>query len=202
MLALAPLLFLFALLPAGQTSAAQQSSTANSATSATSTAAESCARKIGYIQQNGNAATPDQKPTILTEDEINAYFAAGRVKLPAGVSKVHFALTPAQITSNLQVDFDQLTANRRSQNPLLSLFTGVHQVQVLAHGEASGGMAHAHIDSASLDGSEIPRFVLELFVSRVLQPKYPQASLDPTFKLPARIDTAMVGAHRLIITQK
>jgi hypothetical protein len=200
MVALAPLLFLSVLFPAGQTAAGQQSSAGTS--SSANAATESCARKIGYIQQNGNAAKPDQRPTVLTEDEINAYFAAGRVKLPAGVSHVHFTLEPSKITSNLQVDFDQLTASRRSQNPLLGLFTGIHQVQVLAHGEGSGGVAHAHIDSASLDGDEIPRFVLELFVSRVLQAKYPQASLDPTFKLPARIDTATVGSHKLTVTQK
>src|SRR5205807_2333906 len=84
------------------------------------------------------------------EDEINAYFAAGRVKMPAGLKQVSFALAPGEITSNLVVDFDQLTAGRRSQNPLLGLFTGIHNVKVLAHGEASGGVARAHIDSAPL----------------------------------------------------
>lgn len=199
----APLLrFLFALIffLSVQNAIAQQQPSPSASSQAS--AAESCARKITYIQQNGNAAQPSQRPTVLSEDEINAYFAAGRVKLPAGVSQVHFALAPANITSNLQVDFDQLTAGRRSQNPLLGLFTGVHQVQVLAHGEGSGGMVHAHIDSASLDGEEIPRFVLELFVDRLLKPKYPQASLDPTFKMPARVDTATVGAHQVTITQK
>lgn len=189
-------LALFLLLSSAQSAGSRASG------SATSTPAESCARKITYIEQNGNAVKPDQRPTVLTEDEINAYFAAGKVKLPVGVSEVHFALTPAHITSNLQVDFEQLTASRRSQNPLLGLFTGVHKVQVLAHGEGSGGMAHAHIDSASLDGEEVPRFILELFVDRVLQPRYPQASLNPTFKMPARVDTATVGQHKLTVTQK
>ena len=73
---------------------------------------------------------------------------------------------------------------------------------MLAHGEASGGMAHAHIDSASLDDTEIPRFVLELFVDRLLKPKYPQASLDPTFKLPSRVDVATIGEHKAALTQK
>ncbi|HEV2113607.1 MAG TPA: hypothetical protein VGR50_05625 [Terriglobales bacterium] len=181
---------------------AAQNATQESPAATRSGAAESCARKITYIQRNGNAAKPDERPTVLTEDEINAYFAAGRVKLPAGVSHVHFTLAPAHIIADLQVDFDQLTSNRRSQNPLLGLFTGIHRVQVLAHGEGSGGIARAHIDSTSLDGEEIPRFVLELFVDRLLQPRYPQASLDPTFKMPARVDTATVGAHKLTLTQK
>ena len=188
--------------PSAQSSGPAQSSGSNPTSSSTQAAADRMAKKLAYIQQNGNLSQPDQRPTILNEDEINAYFAAGRVKMPAGLKQVSFALAPGEITSNLVVDFDQLTAGRRSQNPLLGLFTGIHNVKVLAHGEASGGVARAHIDSASLDGTEIPRFVLELFVARLLQPKYPQASLDPTFKLPSRVDVATVGEHKATVTQK
>ena len=58
------------------------------------------------------------------------------------------------------------------------------------------------VDSVSLDGIEIPRFVLQLFVEKYLQPKYPNIGLDSRFALPDRIDTAIVGLHKLTITQK
>ena len=63
-------------------------------------------------------------------------------------------------------------------------------------------MARAHVDSVSLDGSELPRFVLELFVDKFLKPKYPNASLDPTFKLPEKIDLLTLGEHKATVTQK
>ncbi len=44
--------------------------------------AASCEAKLQHIQQNAAAAQPDPKPTVLTEDEINDYFAGGKVQLP------------------------------------------------------------------------------------------------------------------------
>jgi hypothetical protein len=43
---------------------------------------------------------------------------------------------------------------------------------------------------------------LQMFVDRFLTPKYPELGLDSQFKLPNRIDTATVGRHELIVTQK
>jgi hypothetical protein len=59
-----------------------------------------------------------------------------------------------------------------------------------------------HIQSASLDGIDIPRAALELFVNRYLKPKYPNVGLDSEFKMPDRIDTAAVGNHYVVLTQK
>ena len=56
-----------------------------------------------------------------------------------------------------------------------------------------------HVDSVSLDGVEIPSFVLELFVQKYLKPKYPNIGMDSRFALPARVDAATVGlaqSHR------
>jgi hypothetical protein len=165
-------------------------------------AADRLAAKLQHIQQNGLKEHPDQTPTVLTEEEINAYFAEGRVKLPAGVKSVKFGLAPDTINGSARVDFDEIKAGRSSSNPLLGLFSGVHDVRSVAHADGSGGMGKVHIESVALDDSEIPRFVLELFVSKFLTPKYPNVGLDSTFKLPSKVDLAMVGEHKLTVTQK
>jgi hypothetical protein len=100
------------------------------------------------------------------------------------------------------VDFDRVREGIHSSNPLLSIFSGVHDVVVIAHAHGAGGQGYVHVDSVSLDGVEIPEFVLELFVEKYLQPKNPQIGLDSQFALPDRIDTATVGVHKLIVTQK
>jgi hypothetical protein len=69
-----------------------------------------------------------------------------------------------------------------------------------AHGEGRRG--YVHVDSVSLDNIEVPRFVLQLFVEKYLQPKYPQIGLDSQFALPDLIDSATVGQHQLTVTQK
>jgi hypothetical protein len=167
-----------------------------------SVAVSSIERKLQRIESNGALARPDQTPTEFTEQEINAYFASGAIKLPAGVQSVNFQGQPEVVVATTRVDFDQIKAGRHSSNPLLSMFSGIHDVVVSAHVHGAGGQGYVNVDSVSLDGVEIPRFALEMFVEKYLQPKYPSVGLDSQFALPDRIDTAKVGLHKLTITQK
>jgi hypothetical protein len=176
--------------PASQTEAMYQASTA------------SAERKFQHIAQNAEQSQPDQRPTVLTDREVNAYVNSGNVKLPTGVKSVKFGGRPGVIDATARVDFDQITASRHSSNPLLSLFSGVHDVHVVANGEGSGGQGRVEIQSADIDGTAIPRVALEFFVSHYITPKYPDVGMTSTFKLPYRIDTAVVGQGTLTITQK
>jgi hypothetical protein len=159
-------------------------------------------RKLQQVESNGKLTHPDQKPTTFTEQEINAYLSSGTVTLPAGVRTVKFQEQPEIAIADTQVDFEQLKAGMSSSNPLLAIFTGVHEVTVQANAHGSGGRGFVHVDSVSLDGVQVPRFVLQLFIDKYLHPKYPQLGLDSEFNLPARIDTAVIGSHTLTITQK
>lgn len=159
-------------------------------------------QKLAYLQKNSLQAHPDPRPTEFTEQEINAYIAGGGLKLPTGVQSLRFEGQPGVITSYAKVDFDQVRAGSHSMNPLLSIFSGVHDVVVVAHGEATHGEAAIHVDSVSLDGVEIPNFVLALFAQKFITSKYPNLGVDSHFSLQERIDTAIVGAHRLTVQQK
>jgi hypothetical protein len=167
-----------------------------------SAAVASMDRKLQRIETNGASAHPDQTPTEFTEEEINSYIASGKIQLPSGVQSVKFQGEPGVIIANTRVDFDQLKAGRNSSNPLLGVFTGIHDVVVQAHAKGSGGQGIVNVDTVSLDGVEIPRFVLQLFAEKYLRPKYPNIGLDSRFALPDRIDTATVGQHKLTVTQK
>ncbi len=175
---------------------------AQTKSSSNSGAVTSMERKLQHVEGNGALAHPDQTPTEFTEQEINAYFAAGKINLPAGVRSVTFQGQPGVVTATSRVDFDLLKAGKNSSNPLLSLFSGVHDVVVTADAYGVKGQGRVHVDSVSLDGVEIPRFVLQLFVEKYLQPKYPNVGLDSRFELPDRIDKATVGSHKLMVTQR
>ncbi len=172
------------------------------AAGSTQALADSMQRKLDFMAANGRKAHPDSRPTIITEDEANAYVAAGRVQLPVGVKSVKFSAAPGVITGNSRVDFDQLTASQRSSNPMLEMFSGVHDVQVVAHASAAGGQGHVVVDTVALDGTEIPRFVLQLFVRHYLESKYPGVGLDSTFRLASRVDSAVVGSHNVTLVQR
>jgi hypothetical protein len=165
-------------------------------------AAASAQRKIDHIEANGALVHPDSKPTEFTEQEINSYIASGKIQSPEGVQSVHLVGVDGMVTGTSRVDFDKLRGAGRSSNPLLSMFSGVHDVKVQAHAHGSGGTGIIHVDSVMLDGAEIPHFLLELFVDKYLKPKYPDVGMDTRVALPDKIDTAMIGNHILTVVQK
>lgn len=158
-------------------------------------------RKLQHLQSNGAQPNPDPSPTEFSEQEINAYFVSGNVELPAGVRSVVFQEQPGVVIGTSRVDFDQLKAGKNSYNPLLSVFSGLHDVVVTAHAYGAKREGLVHVDSVSLDGVEVPQFVLELFVEKYLKPKYPNIGMDSRFALPARVDAATVGLHKVAVTQ-
>jgi hypothetical protein len=164
--------------------------------------ADSLQRKLDHIEHNASLPHPDQTPTVATEEEINDYFAAGRVKLPQGVKAVTFAGQSGVITGVATIDFDEIQGGQKSSNPLLALFNGTHKVLVEADAGGSGGEGKVHIRNVTIDGIAVPRMALEFFVSKYLTPKYPNIGMDSTFRLPDRIDTAIIGYHKLTVTQK
>jgi hypothetical protein len=169
---------------------------------ATSSAVASMEQKLRHVESNGELPHPDPTPTEFTENEVNAYFAAGQMNLPAGVESVRFQGEPGVVTATTRVDFDRLKGGSNSSNPLLTIFSGVHDVVVVAHAHGSGGQGLVHVDSVSLDDVEIPRFALQLFVQKFIQPRYPQIGLDSRFQLPDHVTDATVGEHKLTIVQK
>ncbi len=164
--------------------------------------AQRCQQKFDRIRQNGAKQTPDQTPTVITENEINAWLSSGQAELPKGVRKLQFRGEPGVINATAQVDFDEVTAGRTSNNPLLSLFRGVHTVDARAHASGSGGSGQVHIDSVSLDGVAVPHMAMEFFVDKYIKPKYSNLGIDSQFPLPNKIDTAQVGSRQLSVTQK
>ncbi len=164
--------------------------------------AESMQSKLDHIQRNGALLNPDQTPTVMTEEEVNDYFASGRVKLPQGVKKVVLQGKSGVVDAFINVDFDEIRAGQRSSNPLLAIFSGRHDVQLVADASGSGGQGRVQVRSLSIDGVDVPRMALEFFVEKFITPKYPSVGLDSQFQLPDRIDLATVGYHKLTVTQK
>lgn len=162
----------------------------------------SAERKVDHIEANGRSPRPNQTPTIFTEAEVNAYLGSDNVRLPAGVEGVKLEGEDGVITGNAHVDFDRIREGAHSSNPLLSIFSGVHDVVVIAHAHGTQGRGHVRVDSVSIDDMEVPHFVLQLFVDKFLTPKYPDLGIDSQFALADRIDSATVGSHELTIIQK
>ena len=164
--------------------------------------ADSMQAKLDHIQQNGQLARPDQMPTILTEEEVNDYIASDHIILPQGVKKLRMEGRTGVVTAFLNVDFDEIRGGQKSANPMLSVFSGRHDVRVEATASGSGGQGRVSVREVTIDGFSVPRMALEFFANKYITPKYPNLGVDSEFQLPDRIDLATVGYHKLTVTQK
>lgn len=170
--------------------------------SGTSPEARSVEQKLQRLESNAASSRPNPAPTTFSDREVNAYLASDQVEMPNGVETVKLEFAPGTISGTARVDFDKALAGARSSNPLLSMFSGVHVVAAATHAHGDGGKGYVHIDSVSLDGIDVPNFVLQIFIERYLQPKYPQIGLDSKFDLPDRIERATVSEHAISLVQK
>lgn len=164
--------------------------------------AQAFQNKLELLERNARSNPVPRRSTQINADEVNAWFSEGGYKLPHGVEKVVFHSIPETIQADATVDFDAVKEGKRNLNPLLSVFSGVHDVQVTAKGSADNGTGHVNIETVSIDGVRVPRLALEMFVSKYLKPKYPNVGLDNDFKMPDRIDTATVGNDNVLLTQR
>lgn len=167
-----------------------------------SAAFRSMQEKIAWLQKNAARPKPYPKPTSITQDEANAYFNEGGVKLPKGVTSLKVTAQPGVLDAHAQVDFDVITQKARSSNPLLGIFSGVHDVHAIAHASGSNGTGTITVDHVYLDDIEMPEIALQFFVERYLKPKYPNVGQTSTFKLPLRIDSAAVETGQVTLVQK
>jgi hypothetical protein len=158
--------------------------------------------KLDHIQQNGQRSRPDQAPTVMTEEEVNDYMASDHIELPKGVKKLRFEGRSGVVTAFLNVDFDELSNGQKSSNPMLSVFSGRHDVRVEASASGTDAQGKVSVREVTIDGFSVPRMALEYFVSKYITPKYPNVGLDSQFQLPNKIDLATVGYHKLTVTQK
>jgi hypothetical protein len=163
---------------------------------------QSLQAKLNHIQQNGERTPPDQTPTVMTEEEVNDYIASGGIVLPQGVKKLRLEGRSGIVTAFLNVDFDEIRGGQNLSNPMLSIFSGRHDVRVEADAAGSGRQGKVHVREVTIDGITVPRVALEYYVSKYVTPKYPNIGIDSTFALPNKIDVATVGYHKLTVTQK
>ncbi len=165
--------------------------------------ADSMEAKIASVKGNGEKERPAKRATVFQQDEINAYFAERRLTMPDGVRSVTFMLTPNLVRSQARVDFDDITRDRRTRNPLMYLFTGTHDVEVSARTASAGaGIVHVSVESVTIDGVTVPRMALQFFIDRFVSPKYPKVGLDRDYRLPAKMDSVVIGQRQGTVTQK
>ena len=159
-------------------------------------------QKLVYLKLNAAKPHPDPKPVEFTEPEVNAYFNQGGVRLPKGVSQVHLTSRPGVIDGHARVDFEPIMQGRNPNNPMYSVFSGTHDIHVVAEANGANGVATLKTQTVEMDGVAIPEWALEFFVQHYLTPRYPNVGMTSTFKMPLRIQSARVETGKVVLEQR
>lgn len=161
-------------------------------------------QKLERVDQNGKASPPKKLTTVLTQEEINAYFAVCMgTHLPRGVSAVRFELHPGRPAAFGTVDFDEFkTASRKPNAVLDMLLRGRKPVAVTGTFSSSGdGYGTFHLESVTVGAYTVEGVLLDLLVRWFVLPRYPTAAVDRPFQLPAAIRRAAVEEAKVVLVQ-
>lgn len=169
--------------------------------------AESCRAKFQAIGEHSLVATTEDRPTTLTELEVNSYFKflAGE-QIPTGiVDPAITILEPGRLEGRATVDLDVV---RNSSEPRgwfdpLRYLTGRLPVTATGRLTTHAGIGRLEIESTTVGGVPVPQAVLrELVEYYTATPDNPEGyTLDEPFELPYRIKAIEVGSTDAVIVQ-
>ena len=170
--------------------------------------AESLRKKItGIVQVGSVPPTRQQRRTMLTENEVNAYLTFDAVdQIPTGV--IEPAITIAgggRVSARAVVDLDAVR-KQNSQRSLLdpmNFLSGRLPVTAIGMVKASGGVGRVEFESAAIGPIPVPKLILQEIVSYYSRSAERPAGigLDDSYALPARIREIQFEPGRAIIVQ-
>jgi hypothetical protein len=181
--------------------AATQGSGPESVSGLSRGAAESAAAKMRQIQE----ASPAGRSFGLIrigEVEANSYLQYElSADFPPGLSKVRLQFQPGRPQGSAEVDFDKLkAASRNPPNPLVDYFVqGVHTIGVEGSLAGSGGTGEFHLETVTLDGITMPRFVVDYLIEHYVKTHYPGVAIDRPFQMGFSIDKLKIEAGSILL---
>jgi hypothetical protein len=163
-------------------------------------------QKVAAIAAFGERPSNQARQTSVSEQELNAYLIHEGLLLPVGVVEPSVTiLGGGRLAGRAVVDLD---AVRKQKNPTsmldpASYLTGRLPVTATGVLKTSKGVGQFQLESATVSGLPIPKFLLQEIVSSYSRtPDSPGGiSLEDPFPLPARIREIHVERGKAIIVQ-
>ena len=168
---------------------------------------EAMKKKVAAILAHGEQSSKQARRTTVTESEVNSYLTYElNGTLPAGV--VNPSVTApgeGRVSGHAVVDLDEVRKAGKSTGllDLRSYLTGSVPVTATGLLRASNGIGRFELESATVGGVPIPKWLLQEIVSHYSKsPEHPAGiSLDDPFELPARIREILVQRGLAIVVQ-
>jgi hypothetical protein len=169
--------------------------------------AETFAKKVALIVQQGSAPTAGARRTTLTEAEMNSWFAfRGQRVMPTGVSSPEVSLIGGgRVKAQATLDLEEVGRRRGGKGglDLWSYLGGRVPLTVTGILHASEGRGRFEVQEATAASLPVPTFLLQELVSAYTRsPEDPEGvRLDQTFDLPLNIRQVELAAGQAVVVQ-
>lgn len=169
--------------------------------------AEAFSQKVTQIQRHAEAGTPAARKTLVSQDELNSWFAYGASPhLPSGVSQPQITIVGGgRVAGQVIVDLEALAKRRASGGTFdpWSMMGGRVPVTVTGILHTRDGKARFEVQTAEVSGLPVPATLLQELVSIYSRtPENPEGlRVDETFSLPAQIREIQVGQGQAVVIQ-
>jgi hypothetical protein len=147
---------------------------------------------------------PGEKIT-LTEDEINSYLKYDYApEMPQGVRDLRIKLLKDRGVVHAYVDLAKLQSSSEGSFAALwlAVFRGERQLEATCRYTSAGGQATVELESAQLDGTSVPKPVLDWLVSWAIAEHFPNVELGKPSPLPNNLEQIRVEPGQAVITSK
>jgi len=165
--------------------------------------ADAFAKKLAIIKQHAERSPATaRRTTTVTEGELNSWFVyRSQPLLPVGVKDPQVtAIGNGKLLGVVTVDLDDVG---KSKSGAWSILTGRLPITLSGVLKTKDGRGQFDLQSASLSGVPLPKFLLQEIVSHYTRTEdHPQGiRLDDPFALPSGIKQIDVGQGQAVIQQ-
>jgi hypothetical protein len=164
--------------------------------------ADAFAKKLAIIKQHAERSAETPRRTTVTEGELNSWFVyRSQPLLPVGVKDPQVtAIGNGKLLGVVTVDLDEVG---KSKSGAWSILTGRVPITLSGVLSTKDGRGQFDLQSASLSGVPLPKFLLQEIVSHYTRTEdHPQGiRLDDPFALPSGIKRIDVGQGQAVIQQ-
>jgi hypothetical protein len=164
---------------------------------------ESSSAARAKIERISSESMKPGEKIILTEDEINSYLKYDYAsEMPQGVRDLRIKLLKGRGVVHAYVDLGKLQSNSEGSFAALwlAVFRGERQLEATCRYTSAGGKATVELESAQLDGTNIPKPILDWLVSWALAEHFSNVEMGKPSPLPHNLEQIRVEPGQAVIT--
>ena len=163
------------------------------------TASLSAKRKIDRIN---SGSLRNGETVVLSENEINSFFKYDHSgEMADGVRDVKVKLREGGAVVRVLVDLSHAQSQNGAPGGILwrFLFSGEREVTANCRYRSADGYGRLDLDSVEIDGTTVPRFIVDWLIASYVNPQTPDFEVGETVALPKKVRQIRTEPGRVVV---